>query len=132
MSRWCSTEIRGTGAGAGLRPIVIQNITEAASQKLQLEKGDIQIATGISQDQVPSLEQNPNVGVQFSASTTTYYLFMNNDPDVGGPFSDPKVQEAVRYALDYDGILRPLGPARRVWLASSRRTSPGPCLTPRR
>jgi peptide/nickel transport system substrate-binding protein len=30
---------------------------------------------------------------------------MNNTPDVGGPFSNPKVQQAVRYALDYDGIM---------------------------
>ena len=33
--------------------IVIRNITEAATQKLQIEAGDIDIATGLSQDQVP-------------------------------------------------------------------------------
>ena len=35
---------------------------------------------------------------------------MNADPQVGGPFANPKVQQAVRYALDYDGILALAGP----------------------
>ena len=97
------------GEAPAFERIVVKNITEAASQKLQLQKGDIQIATGISQDQVPSLEQDANVSVKSSAAATTNYLLMNNDPDVGGPFADPNVQKAVRYALDYDGILQLLG-----------------------
>ena len=35
---------------------------------------------------------------------------MNADPQIGGPFANPKVQQAVRYALDYDGILALAGP----------------------
>jgi len=30
---------------------------------------------------------------------------MNRDPAIGGPMADPKVELAVRYALDYDGYL---------------------------
>ena len=30
--------------------------------------------------------------------------------DHGGAFANPKVQQAVRYALDYDGILAIAGP----------------------
>jgi peptide/nickel transport system substrate-binding protein len=36
-------------------------------------------------------------------------VLMNNNPDVGGPFANPKVQQAVRYALDYDGIMKIAG-----------------------
>ena len=35
---------------------------------------------------------------------------MNANPQVGGPFAHPKVQQAVRHALDYDGILALAGP----------------------
>lgn len=31
------------------------------------------------------------------------FLLMNMDEELGGPVSDPLVQEAIRYALDYDG-----------------------------
>ena len=85
--------------------IVIRNITEPATQKLQVQRGDIDIATALGQDQVASLRNVPNVSTRSSPAATTFYVLMNNNPDVGHAFSNPKVQEAVRSALDYDGIL---------------------------
>ena len=90
--------------------IVIRNITEAATQKLQIEAGDIDIATGLSQDQVPTMEGSEGVTVNSSAAATTFYVLMNNNPDVGGAFSNPLIQQAVRYALKYDEILAIAGP----------------------
>jgi peptide/nickel transport system substrate-binding protein len=45
------------------------------------------------------------VSVRSSLAAVTFYVLMNNNPEVGQAFSNPKVQEAVRYALDYDGIM---------------------------
>lgn len=90
--------------------IVIRNITEPATQQLQLESGDLDIATGLSQDQIVALDANDTVAVQTSPAATTFYVLMNNNEQVGGPFSNPLVQEAVRYALDYEGILALVGP----------------------
>lgn len=90
--------------------IVLRNITEAATQKLQLEAGDIDIATGLSQDQVASMQSSPDVAVKDSPAATTFYVLMNNNPDVGGAFSNPLIQQAVRYALKYDEILQLAGP----------------------
>jgi peptide/nickel transport system substrate-binding protein len=33
----------------------------------------------------------------------THFLLMNQDPEIGGIVSDPTVQQAIRYALDYEG-----------------------------
>jgi peptide/nickel transport system substrate-binding protein len=85
--------------------IVIRNITEPATQKLQVQRGDVDIATALGQDQIAGLKNVPNVSVRSSLAATTFYVLMNNNPEVGQAFSNPKVQEAVRYALDYDGIL---------------------------
>lgn len=90
--------------------IVIRNITEAATQKLQIEAGDIDIATGLSQDQVATMQNSEGVAVNTSGAATTFYVLMNNNPEVGGAFSDPLIQEAVRYALKYDEILSIAGP----------------------
>jgi peptide/nickel transport system substrate-binding protein len=90
--------------------IVIRNITEAATQKLQVEAGDIDIATGLSQDQVPTMQGSEGVTVNSSAAATTFYVLMNNNPEVGGAFSNPLIQQAVRYALKYDEILAIAGP----------------------
>jgi peptide/nickel transport system substrate-binding protein len=90
--------------------IVIRNITEPAAQKLQLERGDLDIATGLDQDQMRALRNASGVTAKASPAATTFYVLMNADPQVGGPFANPKVQQAVRYALDYDGILALAGP----------------------
>ena len=98
---------RGT---AKVERIVIRNITEPAAQKLQLERGDLDIATGLDQDQMRALRNVSGVVSKASPAATTFYVLMNANPQIGGPFANPKVQQAVRYALDYDGILALAGP----------------------
>jgi peptide/nickel transport system substrate-binding protein len=93
-----------------LERVVVRNITEPAAQKLQLEKGDLDIATGLDQDQIRALRSTSGVVAKASPAATTFYVLMNADPQIGGPFANPKVQQAVRYALDYDGILALAGP----------------------
>jgi peptide/nickel transport system substrate-binding protein len=90
--------------------IVIRNITEAATQKLQIEAGDIDIATGLSQDQVPTMQGSEGVTVNSSPAATTFYILMNNNEEVGGAFSNPQIQQAVRYAIKYDEVLTIAGP----------------------
>ena len=87
-----------------------RNSTEPAAQKLQLERGDLDIATGLDQDQMRALRTAAGVTAKASPAATTFYVLMNADPQIGGPFANPKVQQAVRYALDYDGILALAGP----------------------
>ncbi len=85
--------------------IVIRNITEPATEKLQIQRGDIDIATALGQDQAATLKGVPNVSVRSSLAATTFYVLMNNNSEVGQAFSNPKVQEALRHALDYTGIM---------------------------
>ena len=84
--------------------VIFRNIPEAATQKIQLEAGDIDIAFDLSSDQVGSLQDNPAVTVYEGLSDTLVFLKGNQNPEVGGAMSDPTVQLAVRYALDYEGI----------------------------
>ncbi|MFN3981812.1 MAG: ABC transporter substrate-binding protein [Caldilinea sp.] len=105
------------GEPAKIARVIFRNIPEAATQKLQLEAGDIDIAMDLASDQVPSLEGNPNVTVYQGLSDTLVFLKGNYNPEVGGAFSNPKVMEAVRYALDYEG-LRLLGGGETVNPAS--------------
>jgi len=89
--------------------IVVRNIIEAAAQKLQLEGGDIDIATGLSQDQVPTMQSSEGIETQTSLAATTFYVLMNANEEVGGAFANPLIQQAVRYALKYDEILQIAG-----------------------
>jgi peptide/nickel transport system substrate-binding protein len=84
--------------------VIFQNIPEAAAQKVALEAGDIDIALGITPDQVDAINKDDGLAVYLTGSFTTHYLAMNRDKSISGPLADPKVELAVRYALDYDGL----------------------------
>ncbi len=85
--------------------VIIRNIPSAATEKLTLQAGDIDIATSISPDAVPDLRADPKVKVVQGQGTDVFFLLMNEDPSLtGGTMSNPLVQNAVRYALDYEGI----------------------------
>lgn len=85
--------------------IVIRHIPEPATQQLQVERGDLDLATGIGPDQAQALSRTSGVTVKTSQIANTFYVLMNNNPQLGGAFANPKVQQAVRYALDYAGIM---------------------------
>lgn len=84
--------------------VIFSHIPEAATQKIALESGDIDIAMDVSPDQIPSLESDPSITVLQTASPTIHYIAMNRDPEIGGPVADPTVDLAIRYALDYEGL----------------------------
>jgi peptide/nickel transport system substrate-binding protein len=90
--------------------VTVRNIQEPATEELLIKKGDVDIAWGIGPDEARSLRNAPGVTVRTSLALNLLYVMMNNNPQVGGPFSNPKVQQAIRYAIDYKGILDLAGP----------------------
>jgi peptide/nickel transport system substrate-binding protein len=92
------------GAAAPTERIIIRNLPEAATQKTALEAGDIDLAMDLGADQITGLESNPALGIFSGLRETVIFLIFNQDQAIGGPVSDPKVQKAIRLALDYEGI----------------------------
>lgn len=85
--------------------VIYRNIPDAATEKLTLQAGDIDIATEIPPDSVSTLQADQNVKVVQSVGADIFFLLMNEDPSLtSGAMSNPLVQNAVRYALDYQGI----------------------------
>ena len=83
--------------------VIIVNIPEAATQRVALVSGNIDLATDLTPDQVVALEGNDDIGIFLGPGRWTHFLLMNRDADIGGPMADPLVARAVRYALDYQG-----------------------------
>lgn len=83
--------------------IIVVNIPEAATQRVALVSGDIDLATDLTPDQVLNLADSADVDIYFGSGTWTHFLLMNRDPEIGGPMANPLVAQAVRYALDYEG-----------------------------
>lgn len=85
--------------------VIIVHRPEPATQKTELEAGGIDLALDLTSDQISGLEGNPSITISRGPANIVHFLLMNQNPDIGGPVSDPKVQQAIRYALDYDGYL---------------------------
>ena len=84
--------------------IIIRDLPEASTQKLALEAGDIDISMDVTADQLASYQQNDQLTVFSTQSTTLIFLLCNEDPTIGGPVSNKQVQLAIRYALNYDEL----------------------------
>jgi peptide/nickel transport system substrate-binding protein len=85
-----------------VKRVIIKEINEATSRRLQFEKGDLDIAWELFPDQVKALEGKPNVSIAKFPGTQIYYVGMNVSK---GPLADKRVRQAIRYAIDYDGIV---------------------------
>jgi len=95
--------------------VIIVNLAEAATQKVALESGDIDLATELTPDQMDDIEGNGDLAIFRGQDRLTHFLLMNRDPAIGGPVADPRVALAIRLALDYEGY-------RDLWADS---TTPG-------
>ncbi len=85
--------------GRHLTEINYRIMLEAGTQRLQLENGDIDVATVYTQDSIPSLQANPDINVMTSSQPNILYIRLNN---FTGPTSDRRVREAISYGFDYD------------------------------
>ncbi|WP_341854551.1 ABC transporter substrate-binding protein [Brachybacterium sp. GPGPB12] len=80
--------------------IVIRNVTESATQLINLQGGDSNLAVDLNGDQVAEL--GDDFTVTSTPSAQTIFLLVNQNPEVGEVTANPKFAEAVRYALNYE------------------------------
>lgn len=83
--------------------VVIRNV-KAATQVLNVQKGDSQVALDLSGDQVKGLDAS-KVTVTSGASAYTIFLLLNQGAAVSPATSNPQYVEAVKKAIDYTGLL---------------------------
>ncbi|MEU0572069.1 ABC transporter substrate-binding protein [Nonomuraea sp. NPDC005983] len=86
--------------------VVLRNV-EAATQKLNVQRGDSQVALNLSGDQVSGMPAN--LQVKKTASANVIFLLANQDSGVSKTTPNPKFVEAVRKGVDYAGLLELAG-----------------------
>lgn len=86
--------------------VICKEIPDVNTQIQNLTQGDIDIALSIGVDNASQLEGKDGVKLDYQATSIITFLLMNQDPAIGGPMADPKVQQAVRYAINYQELLQ--------------------------
>jgi peptide/nickel transport system substrate-binding protein len=83
--------------------VVVRNV-KAATQVLNVQKGDSQVALDLSGDQVKGLDTG-KVTVTSGPSAYTIFLLLNQGAAVSPATSNPQYVSAVKKAIDYGGLL---------------------------
>jgi peptide/nickel transport system substrate-binding protein len=95
---WSDTSV----SGKPIDKVVIKFITEASTQRLQLEKGDVNIAMDISVDDLAAVSKEKGFTLVEKPSMMGTYIRFNTST---APCNNLLFREAIRYAVDYDSII---------------------------
>ena len=88
--------------------IIIRHVTDPTAQRQQLESGDIDAAHNLDPDMIASLEKAGTAQIIRGDTLDTEYFAMHTSKEVGKELADPRVRQALAYAIDYDGIINQL------------------------
>ena len=91
-----------TGKAPAIPNVLLKHVLESTNQQFGLEKGEIDIARSLSPEQIISLKGKPGVVAAKGNSLLLVYVGLNLKVK---ELSNPKVAEALRIAVDYDGII---------------------------
>ncbi len=94
------------GTPGKYQKIIVRNV-QANVQKLNVLKGQSQIAVDLSPAQAEGLSSS--VQTINGASPNVFFLFTNNSSAVSKVTSNKDFQEAVRFGVDYDGLVQLAG-----------------------
>ena len=94
--------------------VIIRTIKEPSERRLLLEKGDVDIAYRISEDDIMKVEKNKDLKVLTQPSLTMFYIGLNTQR---GPLKNVKVRQALAYAFDYNAFIKDTmrGLVNRMW-----------------
>jgi len=78
-------------------------IRESSSQRMGLEKGELDIVEGLNSDDFDAVIKNPNIYVSNDPGWTTFGLKMNTQK---GYTKDINIRKAICYAFDYPATIK--------------------------
>jgi peptide/nickel transport system substrate-binding protein len=85
-----------------LRRVYVRHVPESSAQRLLLEKGDIDIARKLTPGDVEAVSKNADIKIKEEVRGRIFYVAGNQKVEA---LAKPKVMEAIKYAIDYDGMV---------------------------
>ena len=81
--------------------VVIRHIPQSASQRLLLEKGDIDVALNVNPADLPAIRRNPRLRLVIRQSPNIFFLGLNQKHEI---LRKPQIREAFRNLIDYGAL----------------------------
>lgn len=84
-----------------MKRVFVRHVPEPATQRLLLERGDIDIARNLTPEDIQAVEGNDKLKVFEQPRGRIYYISGNQKMK---ELATPGVMQAIKYLVDYDGI----------------------------
>lgn len=84
-----------------LKRVLVRHVEEPATQRLLLERGDVDIARKLTPTDIEGVSSNPDIAVDDELRGRIFYLALNQKVE---PLDDPKVIEAVKHLVPYQDM----------------------------
>lgn len=81
--------------------VIVRHVQESASQRLLLERGDIDLARNLNPEDVKGITGKPGVAVDSELRGRLMYISLNGKHPI---LSKPEVKTAIKYLIDYKGM----------------------------
>ena len=89
------------GEKSKMARVIYRHVKEAATQRLLLEKGDVDIARNLSPEDLAAIGSNKSIKTTSTPKGTVYYIGLNQkNPNL----AKPEVREALKWLVDYSAI----------------------------
>ena len=98
-----------------IETVIFRNIPEGAAKLAALEAGEVDFLIDVPLDAVERVESNPDLQLFSRPSNRIYYLTTSILSDT--PLKDPKVRQALWYAVDVNALTQALFKGRATPLA---------------
>lgn len=94
-------------AKAKTKRVILKHISDPSAQLLELQKGDVDIARDLTAEQLRTAEKDAKLRLSTAPQGNLVYVGMN----VAKPeLAKPEVRQAIKWAIDYDGIQQHITP----------------------
>ena len=89
------------GTKGNLARVIYRHVKESATQRLMLEKGDVDVARNLQPGDFEAVSTNADLATTAAPKSTVFYFSLNQKNE---NLAKPEVREAFKYLVDYDAL----------------------------
>jgi ABC-type transport system substrate-binding protein len=93
------------GTPANVDEVVFKAVKEDSARVIEAESGTADVVLRVPPTEMERIRNNPNLELSVVPGLRVIYVYFNNQK---GPFTNPKLRQAVNYAIDKEAIVKNL------------------------
>jgi peptide/nickel transport system substrate-binding protein len=89
------------GGAPAMERVIVRHVQESATQRLMLERGDIDVARNLNPEDIAGARKADGVAIDDELRGRLMYISVNQKHEI---LAKPEVRQAIKYLVDYEGM----------------------------